>query len=518
MREASAARRFIFGVAAFALLSSFSTIIFAWQLSSFIVGVFIDHQSANERVEKLGWVVAAGLLRAFSAWAQEILSQRSSSRVKFQLREKFINKIVALGPAWLSKRSTAELNLLANHGIDSLDAYFSKFLPQLVATVLVTPLLTAVIWSQDLSSGITVLLTLPLIPVFMILIGWATRGVQDKQLQALTRLATHFSEVLRGLTTLRVFGRAKAQVQITGQVAEDYRVRTMKVLRISFLSGFALELIASLSVALIAVSIGLRLVSGDITLAAGLFILLLAPEVYLPLRMVGTNFHAASEGVSAAKQMLDVIEAKPAILEPYDSQSQQAVASRIIFAPGEIVLLTGASGSGKTTAIRSFLGLSESAGWDWSWTNASTSERLQSSAWMPQRSALTAGTISQNIVGDSNEPNSVTARLTMKLAGIAHLDANHQVGEDGSALSGGEQQRVSLARAFYRALDGNKKFLLLDEPISALDEASVQAVLAGVLHFKQLGFAVLIVSHQSIIADVADRVLSINDCKVVTNV
>ena len=223
-----------------------------------IWSVFIEHIDPTKLIENYVIAGVAGLLKAAVIWIQELSSNRAAAKVKLELRSKFFNAIDRLGSPWLKSQSTAQLGLLANNGLDSLDAYFSKYLPQLIYTAIVTPLFVVLIGWADLVSAITLIVTIPLIPIFMILIGWATQSTQQRQLSALTRLGQHFLEALRGLTTLRVFGRANAQVETMAAVGEEYRVRTMKVLRLSFLSGFALELLASLSVALIAVSIGLR--------------------------------------------------------------------------------------------------------------------------------------------------------------------------------------------------------------------------------------------------------------------
>jgi ATP-binding cassette subfamily C protein CydD len=292
-------------VVALATLGTVATIVIAWHISLIVTKVFVEHSDADALISSFLWVASAGAIKALVIWLQELASARSSNAVKVQLRTKLYDSIFKLGSIWLNKNSLAEVNVLATTGLNSLEPYFSKYLPQLVYAALVTPVFVMVIWATDAASGIALIATLPLIPIFMILIGWATQTVQRKQLDSLTKLTQHFLEVLRGLTALRVFGRAKAQVAIIGEVSEQYRVRTMKVLRITFLSGFALELIGSLSVALIAVSIGLRLVNGEISLLTGLFILLLAPEAYLPIRQVGAHFHAATEGVAASQKVLD---------------------------------------------------------------------------------------------------------------------------------------------------------------------------------------------------------------------
>ena len=466
---------------ALALYGSAATVVFAWQLSGAIVGVFLQGKTATDVSGSLFLVLIAGLAKALVLWSQEWLSARASAAAKAQLRAAFLNAVETLGPNWLKQRQLATINSLANSGLDALDAYFAKFLPQLVFTVLVTPLFTVLIFWLDPLSGLALIFTIPLIPLFMIFIGWATQAVQQRQLSVLHQLTGHFLEVVRGLTTLRIFGRAKAQLETIGDVSEQYRVRTMKVLRVSFLSGFALELAGSLSVALIAVSIGLRLVDGSLTLGIGLFVLLLAPEAYLPLRMVGANFHSSSEGVAASKAVLDVIDeaAEPRQIVPASEADSDD------FEAGKLTVVYGPSGAGKTTLLN---GLRVRLG-------------FPAVAWLPQNPGLFAGTVRENIVGPDSGENFETAQLhlAMRLAALDDLQPLQELGEYGSQLSGGQAQRVGLARAFYRALTNDSvTHLLLDEPISALDPERTQVVIDSLHKLAKRGLVVVAVSHQSI--------------------
>lgn len=475
---------------ALATLGTVATIVFAWHISLIVTRVFVDHAELDVFFSSLLWVAGAGVIKALVIWLQELVSTRASNAVKVQLRNKLFDAIFKLGSVWLNKNSNAEINLLATTGLNSLEPYYSKYLPQLVYACLVTPVFVVVIWLSDAASGIALIATLPLIPIFMILIGWATQSVQRKQLDSLTMLAQHFLEVLRGLTTLRVFGRAKAQVAIIGDVSEQYRVRTMKVLRITFLSGFALELIASLSVALIAVSIGLRLVNGEISLLVGLFILLLAPEAYLPIRQVGAHFHAATEGLAASQKILDIIH------QANISPGAFATAATYEFNRGQLTVITGPSGIGKSTIFKRKLGLADSKG----------EIDFSDAAWMPQQPGLFSGTVQENITGSTNEgsldKNALAAAV--RLAALDDLALSMPVGQDGSQISGGQAQRVSLARCFYRALVTGASYILLDEPVSALDEARTSTVLDSLKTFALQGRAVVAITHQPALIGAAD--------------
>lgn len=482
---------------ALAVLSSFATITLAWQLSWFVTQIFIERQPLPEVVGALWWALVAGLIRAAVIWFQEFLAQRAANQVKLELRAKFFESVSKLGAGWLASRKIAELNSMATTGIDALNAYFSKYLPQLVYTAVITPVFVAVIWFADYISGITLLLTLPLIPIFMILIGWATKSVQLRQFEALNRLTGHFLEVMRGLSTLRIFRRATAQVQTLTEVSEQYRVRTMKVLRVSFLSGFALELLSSLSVAVVAVAIGLRLVNGDLSLFIGLYVLILAPEAFLPIRQVGANFHASAEGVAAADSILNVIDEAKSIRTHVQ---RLLVEEPFKFEPAQLTVLTGPSGVGKTTIIRQQYALDEPYG----------SRKYSDLAWVPQRPVLFDATVKQNIAG----PNSIDQHAMdrcLALAAIDDLEVETQVGISGSKVSGGQAQRICLARAFYRILTTEATTLIVDEPISALDEKRAAIIVQSLKQLAKDGYTVGAVSHQQQLIDAADRLIEVGN-------
>ena len=475
---------------AFALLGALATVAFSWQIAFIVTQVFIERVSIEQLNQNLMIALLAGAARAAVIFAQDFVSQKAAVSVKFELRQKFNQAIRKLGPSWLSRQSSAELNMLASSGLDALDSYFSKYLPQLVYTVLVTPGFLVLIWLVDPASSLVMAMTLPLIPLFMILIGWATQKAQGQQLDALTKLSKHFLEALRSLTTLRVFGRAETQVDLLRVSSEQHRIRTMKVLRISFLSGFALELLASLSVALIAVSIGLRLVNGEMPLFVGLLVLLLAPEAYLPLRMVGAQFHAASEGIAASSAILEIIDSSSGTVDTNEQQQKD------LLVPGLITLLVGPSGAGKTTLMNTFL-------------NFSSDKDLANVSWAPQQPQLFAGSVLKNIVGDSHADEHLLTKA-IQLAALDDLELDYQIGESGAKVSGGQAQRIALARCFYRALSYKDCALLLDEPISSLDRQRASIVCESLRWFAECGHAVLAISHQDLLESVASRIVEIN--------
>jgi ABC-type transport system involved in cytochrome bd biosynthesis fused ATPase/permease subunit len=250
-------------------------------------------------------------LRSLTAFFAEWLAHRTAATAMSELRMAAWRHMMSLGPAWLSNQRTGELAQLLVRGIGGLEAYYARYLPQLVLAVVVPLIVGVAILTQDLLAAVIVALTVPLIPVFMILVGWVSQARVDKQWRWLSVLGNHFLDVVEGLPTLKAFNRAQHQVGQIRRVGDEHRQATMGVLRITFLSALVLELLSTLSVALIAVSIGVRLVDGDMTLMAGLSVLILAPEVYLPLRMVGQHFHAAAEGADAADRVFAIMAQAP---------------------------------------------------------------------------------------------------------------------------------------------------------------------------------------------------------------
>lgn len=477
LREAKATTWFLAMVVALALAGTAATVSIAWALSSFIVGIFVSGASLGESSHLLWIALLAAMARALVHYLQEWAGFRASSSVKIGLRMKVLDRVDRFGPDYVSPIGSGALSQLIGSSLDSLDVYFSKYLPQLVFTALVTPAFVVLIWILDLPSGLVLVLTLPLIPLFMILIGMVTSDVQQSQLNSLEKLHTHFLEVLKGLTTLKIFGRVEKQEAVLGELSGDFHKRTMKVLRVSFLSGFALELGASLSVALIAVSIGLRLVAGDLDLFTGLFVLLLAPEAYLPLRNVGAQFHAASEGVKVSSRVLDLLETAPATTS----------VPEVTFEPG-ITVVVGRSGSGKSRLLRSL-------------ANSQTS-------WMSQESPIFVGSVAENLVGQE-ELKSELSFQAMALAQLVEIDINTQIGPR-QGLSGGQLQRVALARAFYRMLDRNLETLVLDEPTSQLDPDNQQLIAAVFQDLAAKGKTLIIATHQSSLIAIADRVVDLD--------
>lgn len=552
LRYASAARGFFALAAVIGMAQTAVVIAFAWSLTDAVTGAL----SGRPVAASLVWMLALALARGLLIAASDAAGTTAAARTGAQLRRALIRAVGRLGPEWLAERNQASLAVTAGHGLESLDAYFARYLPQLVLTVIATPVLVAVMWWRDWPSGLIATITLPLIPLFLILIGIATRTVQRKQWLMLQRLAARFADTVQGLSTLRLFGRdrrAAAQIEVT---AEQYRRETMKVLRFSFLSGFAMELLASLAVALIAVTVGFRLLAGEMSLEVGLFVLLLAPDAFLPIRQVGVQFHAASEGVAATEDVFDVLDAAAARPDPVHTSAKEgsAVADSAVsgarsldFAelrtgnegagpqnperrtslalndlrvrdlpavsftatPGTITLIEGPSGAGKSSllaALRgaaSFAGGAEVGGVDV--RALAPSDWL---AWVGQTPGLMQGTIASNV--SLGTDGSDDARIRDALAAAcADVDPDQELGVQGSGLSGGQAQRVAVARALHRHAVDPTRVLMLDEPSSALDAETEARLWRSLRDRADAGATILLVSHRRSARTIADQIVTL---------
>ncbi|MGW0332390.1 thiol reductant ABC exporter subunit CydD [Streptomyces sp. NPDC003011] len=530
LRYARATRLFLVAVVGLGAVGAGLVIAQAMLIAEVVVGAFQHGMSVTELRTPLLLLAAVAGGRALVSWLTELAAHRASAAVKSELRGRLLERAVTLGPGWLSGQRTGSLVALATRGVDALDDYFARYLPQLGLAVVVPVAVLARIVTEDWVSAAIIVGTLPLIPVFMVLIGWATQSRMDRQWRLLSRLSGHFLDVVAGLPTLKVFGRAKAQAESIRRITGEYRQATMRTLRIAFISSFALELLATLSVALVAVTIGMRLVHGDMDLYIGLVILVLAPEAYLPLRQVGAQYHAAAEGLAAAEEIFSVLEtpvpergsaAVPAgglsfedVTMRYPGRSADALTD-VSFAvePGETVALVGPSGAGKSTLLNAALGFVRptagrvlAGGVDLA--EADLEQWRSRIAWVPQRPHLFAGTIAENVRLARPDADDAAVRRALGDAGaLEFVDALSEgagtvLGEDGAGLSAGQRQRLALARAFL----ADRPVLLLDEPTAALDGATEAEVVEAVRRLA-VGRTVLLVVHRPALLSVADRVV-----------
>jgi ATP-binding cassette subfamily C protein CydCD len=532
---ARSTRPFIAAAAGLGLLSALLIIAQAWLLADVIAGAFHGRDLSGLGAA-LGVLVGVVVARALVAWGMELAAVRSATRAKRQLRSALLRHLAALGPARVGEERTGEIATLATRGIDALDSYFSLYLPQLILAVIVPIAVVAVILSHDWISAAIIVVTLPLVPVFMALVGAATRERTETQLRALQRLAGHFLDVVCGLSTLKIFGRAKPQVEVIREISERQRQTAMATLRVTFLSSLILELLATISVALVAVAVGLRLLNGDLGLQTALLVLLLAPEAYLPLRQLGANYHASAEGMSAAEQVFELLEtplppagrrtdipdpaANPISVEgltvEYPGRARPALRDITLeVAPGEVVAVTGPSGSGKSTLLSVLLGFLAPAqgsvrigGTDlFELDPQRWRERV---SWLPQRPHLFAASIADNIRLGRPQASDEQVSDAVAAAGLEPVVARladglqARLGEGGKGISAGERQRVALARAFLR----DAPLLLLDEPTAGLDGATEEEVLRAIRRLVQ-GRTVILVAHRPALAAMADRVIEL---------
>ncbi|MGW1662856.1 thiol reductant ABC exporter subunit CydD [Streptomyces microflavus] len=533
VRYAQATRLFLAAVVALGLVGAALVIAQAMLIAEIVVGGFEDGLTVTELRIPLLLLATVAVGRALVAWLTELAAHRASAAVKSELRGRLLERAAQLGPGWLSGQRTGSLVALATRGVDALDDYFSRYLPQLGLAVVVPVAVLARIVTEDWVSAAIIVVTLPLIPLFMILIGWATQSRMDRQWQLLSRLSGHFLDVVAGLPTLKVFGRAKAQAESIRAITSQYRRATVRTLRIAFLSSFALELLATLSVALVAVTIGMRLVHGELDLYTGLVVLILAPEAYLPIRQVGAQYHAAAEGLSAAEEIFAVLETEPrgagtedvpdstrleleGVTVRHEGRTEPSLdAVSLTVEPGETVALVGPSGVGKSTLLNVVLGFAvpdegrvRVGGRDLAELDL---ERWRSRiAWVPQRPHLFAGTIAENVRLARPDADEAAVVAALRDAGaydfVAELPDGERtlLGEDGSGLSAGQRQRLAIARAFL----ADRPVLLLDEPTASLD-GETEAGIVDAVRRLAAGRTVLLVVHRPALLAVADRVVTL---------
>jgi thiol reductant ABC exporter CydD subunit len=484
--------------------------------------------------------VAAG--RAAAAWGFEVVGRRAATDVLSRLRLELVGRRLHDNPAALDGAESAAVATAAVAGVDSLEATFARYVPQVVLALVVPVAVIAFVASIDLVSAGLMLLTLPLVPVFMWLVGRYTERRARERWQALSHLATHFLDVVHGLPTLRAFNRGEAQAGRIAEVSDRYRRATMGTLRVAFLSGAVLELAATLGIALIAVTIGVRLVSGGIGLEPALTVLVLAPELYLPLRNLAAQFHASADGLAVSARLFALVEGPPAarsgFLAPPSPRAAPVRLEEVSFAypgrtgdvldsvelelrPGETIALVGPSGGGKSTVASLLLRLAEPARGrvtvgDVDLALCDASAWRSQLAWVPQHPTLFRGTLAENIRFGAPLADDARVRAAAELVGadafIRALPDGYEtvVGDGGRPLSAGERRRVALARAFLR----DAPLVILDEPTADLDPASAELVGEAVGRLR-VGRTMLLIVHRPQLASLADRVVRLEGGRIV---
>jgi len=514
-------------------------------LAEMIDGLFIGKKSLPEITALLALYAAASLLRAGSNWAAQSEANRGTLGIKRSLHERLLRKLSALGPLHARSVQSGKLGATLLKGVESLDPYFSQYIPQLALSVIVPGAVLAAVFSTDLLSGFILLVTAPLIPLFMLLIGRAAKKATADQWESLTRMSGHFLDVLQGLTTLKLFGRSRERTLSISEISEGFRHSTMKVLRVAFLSSLALELVGTISTAIIAVEVGLRLLSGSIAFKPAFFILLLTPDFYLPLRQLGAKFHAGMEGTSAAKEIFELLgrAASGEDATPQGSSAPLPIRKAIAFhrvsfsypqsgrmaldavdcvlENGTCTAIAGPSGAGKTTFVNLLLRFAEpdtghiSCG-ERDLRDIRHSEWHAQISWVPQHPYLFNASLRENLLmakPGASEREIAEALASSRLEPFVRSLPNGldtPVGEQGSRISGGEAQRLSLARAFLK----NAPLVVLDEPVSHTDPVLEQELLESMRRLIA-GKTSVIIAHRLGTIEKADRILVFDNGRIV---
>ena len=518
----------------------------AWVFSWILDFAFLEQRTLASLLNFLALLLGLAVLRAGLVWGSDSAASALAANTKNGLRQRLLDHLIVLGPSTLRQERTGELTNTLTNGIEALDGYFSQVVPQIFFAVALPLAILIVVIPIDLISGIILLLTGPLIPFFMFLIGSSSTRLTRRQWKTLNRMSAYFLDVIQGLTTLKIFGRSKEQVERIARVSEQYRKTTMSVLRVTFLSALALELLSTLSTAVVAVQVGLRLLHGQIDFQPAFFILVLAPEYYLPLRIMGQRFHAGNAGASAAQSIYSLLDTplparsrqafqdrSPFKLDPsaeiifervsFDYQVGRTTLQDVSFTilPNQITAIAGPSGSGKSTLADLLLGFIQPSSGAIRIGRQTLAEipldTWQTAiAWVPQKPHLFNDTIMANLRLGNPGASPETVRLAAIQAGadsfIQSLPQGYAtpIGERGARLSSGQAQRIALARAFLK----DASLVILDEPSSHLDPASEQAIAEATTRLAAER-TVLIIAHRMHTLNKADQVVVIDQGKLI---
>ena len=545
LRLSRPARRYLALTVAVGLATAGLVLVLAWTVATAVARAQVGDANIADLRTPLAALLAVVVLRAALSGVQETAGHRAGAQVKSHVRAAVLAR--AAEPGWRSSVSTGAQATLVTRGIDALDGYVAKFLPQLVLACIVPVVVLVQIAFVDWISGVLIAITLPLVPVFMVLIGLHTQRRTARQWRSLSVLASHFLDVTAGLPTLKVFGRARVQAAEIARVGDAHRSATMRVLKVAFLSAFVLELVASLSVAVVAVGVGLRLLDGRLDLRTALVVLILAPEAYLPIRNVGAAFHASTEGLAAANEVFALLESpaeptRSTVLPDLATACLAATGVRVsgtdraddrlaldslVLHPGQTVAVTGGSGSGKSTLLAVLLGTCRPDEGvvrvaDRDLADIDTATWQERVAWLPQRPLLFAGTLADNV--RLGEPHATDAQVRKALSAasadfLGNLPDGLEtlLGDHGAGLSAGERQRLALARVILRIRSRDCGLVLLDEPTAHLDGAT-EALVVQSLNAVCAGRTTVIATHRPAPAAVADHVYPLGAAKRVSPV
>jgi ATP-binding cassette, subfamily C, bacterial CydCD len=529
LRAVPSLRAVLAVLAALQVVGALLTLAQAGLLADLIVAIFLHGAHGSSLVLRLVLLAAVGVGRACLAAVQECLTARYSVRMRAALRRRVLDAVARLGPGWTARQPAGRLVTAAGPGLEGLDGYVTRALPALVSAAVVPVIVLARIGLADWQSLVVLLLALPLVPLFMVLIGITTRRHMDRRYAALARMAGQFLDLVQGLTTLKVYGQVRRQVATVRRSTDEYRMRTMSTLRVAFLSGLVLDLIATLSVAVVAVDVGLRLDHSRVGLSTALLVLLLAPEVFAPLRAMGAQHHAATEGTVAAAAALDVLDeagepVPSGVVSPdgsvtltglrlrYPGRSTPALSAvDLTVAPGEVLAVQGVSGAGKSSLLAALLRFVPHDG------TIARAHRADV-AWVPQRPRPTQPTVAAEVaLGD---PGASPEQIAMVVADCHAPHPDTPLGEDGTQISAGQRRRVALARALLRAQrvrdTGHVPLVLLDEPSEDLDH-DTERVVATVIGSLAGWATVIMVTHSLRLAAITDRRVVLDHGRVIAD-
>lgn len=544
-RSSRAARIHLAGAVGLGALSTVLVIAQAALFARVIAGVFVGGEDLADVRGELTLLLAVAAGRGLTTAGFEIGGRVGAARVMAGLREQLVHKLLRERPGGLADEQSGELAAVAVQGVDALEPYFARYLPQLVLAALTPLAILAWVLPRDWQAAAILAVTLPLIPLFMVLIGGLAERRTRARWQTLSLLSARFLDTVGGLETLRSFGRAEDQEEAIGRSSDAYRRTTLETLRVAFLSALVLELLAMLGTALVAVTVGVQLAEGDLRLEAGLTVVLLAPELYAPVRQLGAQFHASADGLAAAGRILAVLDLPPSVdvpartLRPPDPSDTVVAFEGVGFAypgataptledvrltlePGETVALVGSSGSGKTTLLALLLRLADPeagrivcGGVDL----RAVDPRMwrQRIAWVPQRPTIVAATVADNIRLADPGASERRVREAAAAAGVLELAAGLPegletlIGEGARRLSAGQSRRVALARAFLR----DAPLVVLDEPTAHLDAASAEQLDAALDRLLR-GRTALLAVHRPSLARRADHVVELRSGRLVT--
>ncbi len=525
----------------------------AWLLAQIINSVVFSDASLATVSPWLWPLLVLFAVRAAIAWASEQSAFRAAAQVKISLRDRLYRHIQAAGPAWMAGQRSGAIAEDLTRGIEAVEAYYSRYLPAMSLTALIPLAILIVVLPLDWLSALIMLVTAPLIPVFMILIGSSVERLNQQLWKDLARMGAHFLDVIQGMTTLKLFNASRREAEVIARISEDYRASTMRVLRVAFLTSAVLELFSTLGIAIIAVFIGFRLYQLDlpipdliappeISFVTGFFILLLAPEFYGPLRNLGTHYHGRMEAIAAAERLVAVMDTElppppkqaaslsadsplhirfEAVSFSYEPGRPALAGAQLEIKPGERIALVGPSGAGKTTVASLLLGfIRPEAGRisidDQDLNALAIDDWRRRLAWLPQQPRLFQGSIADNIrLGLPDAPLDEVLKAAERAQASEFIDRLPQgyetpVGERGAGLSGGQIQRIALARAFLR----DARLVILDEATASLDPASEALVQRAVDQLAE-GRSMLVIAHRLSTVRNADRILVIDGGQIV---